>query len=333
MSEIKQTESLAVRKRDFSLLPSTFGEAREMAVMIANSDFAPKDYKGKPENVIIAIQMGADLGLKPMQSLQNIAVINGRPSIYGDAALALVMPDLERFKEFFEGDRGTDKYTAVCITKRRGWPDETRTEFSVADAKRANLWGKQGPWTSYPDRMLMFRARGFNLRAVGADRLLGLVLAEEAQDYPSIDGQIVSSEVVPTPDPLQRIPEEFREQVLKGFEATKISNGVRLTKLNEFLGPDVDPKVGAQALVEWLRDEFAKQKSGKPRQKKGADNGKAEQRPQKAAGTGAPVTGTQAPANGGSVGTDVSAPPAQSDPPLPETATGPKNEPQDADLF
>ena len=65
--------------RNFSLLPSSLGEAREMAEMIARSDFAPKDYKGKPENVIIAVQMGADLGLKPMQALQNIAVINGRP--------------------------------------------------------------------------------------------------------------------------------------------------------------------------------------------------------------------------------------------------------------
>jgi hypothetical protein len=54
----------------------------------------------------------------------------------------------------------------------------------VADAKAAKLWGKSGPWTDYPRRMLKFRARGFVLRDVFGDVLKGLRTAEEVRDYP-----------------------------------------------------------------------------------------------------------------------------------------------------
>jgi len=252
-------------------MPQSLGEAKEIAALIANSDFAPKDYKGKPDNVIVALQVGADLGLKPMQALQNIAVINGRPSIYGDAALALVMPALERFLETFEGAEGTDTFTAVCIAKRKGWPDETRRTFSVADAKRANLWGKTGPWTQYTKRMMQFRARGWTLRDVGADLLLGLVLAEEAQDYPPIDGTVMSSEVVQPPKALtvfEQVPDALRDTIEKAFTTLNMTPGARLAKLNEFFGGDgINPEEQATALLEWCRDEYAKRKTGQPRKK------------------------------------------------------------------
>ena len=269
--------STALAHRTFSLMPSSLGEAREIAQMIADSDFAPKDYKGKPNNVIIALQMGADLGLKPMQALQNIAVINGRPSIYGDAALALVMPALERFVEFFEGDKNTDPdYRAVCVAKRKGWPDETRREFSIRDATKAGLWGKAGPWTNYPSRMLQFRARGFCLRDVGADLLLGLVLVEEAQDYP-IEGTVVASEEVKEPPAVtafNALPEGLRDNIEKAFTTLNLAPGLRLAKINECLGnADVTPEDGAQQILDWCRDEFSKRRTGAPRKKKD-DNAK-----------------------------------------------------------
>ena len=270
MSETKETALVRQPQRSFSLMPSSLGEAKELAGIISTSGFAPKGYENNPNGIMIAIQMGADLGLKPMQALQNIAVINGRPSIYGDAALALVMPALDRFHEEFVGTFPNDEFTAVCVSRRKGWPDETRTTFSIGDAKKANLWGKQGPWTQYPQRMLMWRARGFNVRTVGADLLLGLVLAEEAQDYPSIEGTVVASEVVPPTNFLDRIPEGLRDNVEKAFETLNLAPGVRLAKINEFMGgANVEAEAGAQAILDWARDEFAKRKTGQPRAKKG----------------------------------------------------------------
>lgn len=174
---------------------ASFDDAFRFSKMVAASDFAPKDFKGKPESCLLAIQHGSEVGLSPMQSLQSIAVINGRPTIWGDAALALVQasPVCEYVREYTEGDG--DNLTAVCEAKRRGYPAPTVSRFSMADAKRAGLAGKSGPWSAYPARMLALRARGFALRNAFADALRGLITAEEAQDYPQPE---------PTPAPLTK---------------------------------------------------------------------------------------------------------------------------------
>lgn len=163
--------------------PQNFDEAMRIAKVLANSDMVPKDYKGKPENCLVALQWGADVGLPGLQALQNIAVINGRPSIWGDAALALVMahPAYAGHREWMEGEG--DARTACCAVTRKGSPEHVQ-RFSVADAKKASLWGKQGPWQQYPDRMMQMRARGFALRDRFADALRGLSIGEESQDIP-----------------------------------------------------------------------------------------------------------------------------------------------------
>ncbi len=259
--------------RAWSLVPSSLGEAQAIAKMIAESDFAPKGYVGKPANVMIAIQMGADVGLKPMQALQNIAVINGRPSIWGDAALALVMPALDRFKEYFEGDGMEAR--AICLARRKGWPDETIREFSIQDAQRAGLWGKQGPWTSYPKRMLQLRARGFTLRDVAPDLLMGLVLAEEAEDYPEVQTSTVTvthGYVEPVEAPFQKswdsLTDEDRERIEKAFtELDKVggfSPAQRHMKLNEFFGGDDKPAEAMEKLILWAKNEWTMRKKGRP---------------------------------------------------------------------
>jgi hypothetical protein len=170
-------------QRAGGLALQSFDDAFRFAKMVSQSDFAPKDFKGKAESCLLAIQHGSEVGLSPMQSLQSIAVINGRPTIWGDAALALVQssPQCLYVREYTEGEG--DSLTAVCEVQRRGYPQPTVARFSVADAKKASLWGKSGPWTQYPARMLALRARGFALRNAFADALRGLVTAEEAQDY------------------------------------------------------------------------------------------------------------------------------------------------------
>ncbi len=187
MSEMIQNENKQITN------PSTFNfeirslnEAMEYAKLIANSDLAPKDFKGKPGNVLIAIQMALELGLKSMQSIQNIAVINGRPSIWGDLLIALVQN--HPICEYIIEDRIND--TALCKVKRRGEPEYT-AKFSIEDAKKAGLWGKSGPWTQYPDRMLQMRARTFAIRDKFADVLKGIAVREEVMDYQTVECQVI----------------------------------------------------------------------------------------------------------------------------------------------
>lgn len=179
---------------------STMSDAMAFAEMVSKTEFAPKDFRGKPEACLMAIQHGSEIGLSKMQSLQSIAVVNGRPTIYGDAALAVCQSSAvcEWITESVDGDGAT--MTATCSAQRRGYPAPIVSTFSVADAKAAGLWGKSGPWSQYPKRMLAMRARGFALRNAFADVLRGLVTAEEAGDYQidtvAIDRKNVAARVV-----------------------------------------------------------------------------------------------------------------------------------------
>ncbi|TAM87628.1 hypothetical protein EPN42_10970 [bacterium] len=165
-----------------AIRPQNFEQAMYLCKMLAGSDFAPKDYKGKPANVLIAITEGAQVGLSPAQSLQGIAVINGRPSIWGDHALALVQahPSFVDCKEWFEGEG--EKRVAYCTLTRKGRTPVTRS-FTYAQAKKARLIGKEGPWALYEERMHQMRARSWTLRDGASDILRGLAIAEEVRDY------------------------------------------------------------------------------------------------------------------------------------------------------
>ena len=165
-----------------AIVPQDAEQAYRMAQMIANSGIAPPDMRS-PEKIVAAIFQGLEVGLKPLQAVQSIAIVNGRPCIWGDAALGLVMGSgmLETIEERIEGTG--DGMRAICRVKRSNNSVDTERSFSVEDAKCANLWGKQGPWKQYPKRMLQMRARSWALRDAFADVLKGLGIREEIRDY------------------------------------------------------------------------------------------------------------------------------------------------------
>lgn len=207
-----------------ALEPATLQEAMRFSDILASSTMVPRDFQGKPGNVLVAIQWGREVGLGPLQALQNIAIINGRPSIWGDAAIALVRghPDCQSVQEGVEGD-GEARY-GWCEVTRRGEQPQRRT-FSIADAKRAGLWGKSGPWTQYPDRMLQVRARGFAIRDVFPDALRGVLTREEAEDTPpeprhveNLASKPVAPPTPPAEAPLLLIAPDSKEYTFKGIE-------------------------------------------------------------------------------------------------------------------
>jgi hypothetical protein len=215
-----KTQTAAV-SRVSSFAPTNLQEAISFSKLVATSELVPKDFKGKPGNVLIAIQMGAEVGLAPMQALQSIAVINGRPCLWGDGALAVVQTHrtYESHREWFEGTG--DTRTAVCEFKRKG-SDVHKTKFSVADAKVAGLWGKIGPWKTNPDRMLQMRARGFGMRDKFADALRGMSIAEEAMDMVVREVRVVETASAPANlSELTPSSEPNRGHGNEGFEREK----------------------------------------------------------------------------------------------------------------
>jgi len=169
---------------------NTLDEAYRFAQNIVHSGLAPYGVD-TPEKVLIAMQHGAELGLKPLQSLNHICVIHGKPAIYGKAAAALVVshPQLEIFEEWFEGEEGDkaadfpDDFTAVCKVKRRNIGQPRVERFTVRDAKRAGLWMKKSSkgdsaWVTHPKDMLRYKARARAL-VLFADILIGLPMYED----------------------------------------------------------------------------------------------------------------------------------------------------------
>ena len=165
-----------------ALVPQNLDDAFRLSKALSLSgDMVPKHFQGKPEMIMAAVIRGMEIGLAPMQALANIAVINGRASLWGDALPALMQRAGHHIDVEMEGEG--DRLEAVA-TLTRGDTGKTITRrFSVADAKKAQLWGKPGPWQQYPQRMLANRARSWAVRDGAADALMGLQIAEEVSDY------------------------------------------------------------------------------------------------------------------------------------------------------
>lgn len=214
-----------VRSGERGIQFSTLGEIGKFAAVAVNSGIY-KDLPS-PEVAIIKIQAGLELGLTPVWALTNIFVVNGKPTVYGDALLGIILghPDCADVIETTTGSGET--MVATCEVVRRGRAPVVRT-FSVEDAKRAGLWktepktkkvgrdGKpyevdSGPWYSYPTRMLAMRARAFACRDAFADALRGIAVREEIQDI--------------EPRPIQGRTVEPVENLQFADEATKCPQG------------------------------------------------------------------------------------------------------------
>lgn len=241
------------------IIPQTAEDAFRIATAIHKSKMAPRDMD-TPEKLLVAILQGLECGLPPMMAVQRIAVINGRPTIWGDAVPALLLAKGFRLAETVSGT-GDDR-TAHCAVRR---PDGDVTErtFSVADAKQAGLWGKAGPWKQYPDRMLAMRARGFAARDGAADVLSGLYLREEIEDeiatatktaaqakrdgdFERITNALRECETLDAIDALlahesetfDRMPEKWREPIGDHITAAR----ARLTAVD--VAPEPEPEEG-----------------------------------------------------------------------------------------
>lgn len=155
--------------------------AMEYLTTFCKTKFCPDAYINKPEEAFIACSVGRLFGLSAFASLQNIAVINKRPCIWGDALKGIVINQCVEFREEFD----EETFTATCTIVRRGFENcPTVYSFSWNDAEQAGLT-KKDVWTKYPKRMVQMKARGFAIRDAFADYLAGIITTEEAMDYPA----------------------------------------------------------------------------------------------------------------------------------------------------
>jgi hypothetical protein len=201
---------------------SNYQEAMQMAALVHNSGLAPRSLD-TVQKVAVAMLMAVEVGLPVITGLQNIAVINGKAGVWGDAILSLVRASGQMEpgypKEREEGTPFTDDWTFYCTVKRKGGPEVTGS-FSWAEAKRAGFdnptlrsGGKDpySPWTRFPRRMMMWKSRQWVYRDEFGDILRGMRMAEELHDIiemePSPSGDYTAPEVQTEPEAPENRPD------------------------------------------------------------------------------------------------------------------------------
>ena len=191
-TELREVSHMRVSRLDDSLYSKELApHYMKLATQLASSELIPKSFRGKPQDLFICWAMGYQVGLTPEQSQQCIAVINGKPCMWGDDMLALCMTHKD-FEDIIEEPILKDAVVVgySCTIKRVGRSDRINI-FTMDDAKKAGLLGKVGPWTQYPSRMLKLRARGFSLRDAFPDALKGIKPREEVEDYIDAEYKVV----------------------------------------------------------------------------------------------------------------------------------------------
>lgn len=157
-----------------------FELAKRIARTLAASTLVPDAYMGRPNDCFVAINMGAELGMEPFQAIQSIAVIDGKPCLYGDGLIGVVRASPKCL--WIEETLSEDGKTATCRTQRDGDPNPIEATYSMTDAVQAGIDQKFN-WKKHPKRMLQMRARAYCLRDAYPDLLKGLGVVEERQDY------------------------------------------------------------------------------------------------------------------------------------------------------
>lgn len=173
-------------------------QAWKLAEKIAATDFVPPALRGKPEAVLACILAGHEAGVSPMQALSKIHIIEGRPAMASELMRALV---LQHGHELNYAEVSTTSVTAEG--KRRGSERWTRVTWTMDDAKRGGLDGKQN-WRRWPRAMLIARATAELCRMIFPDVLAGISYTVEELSDGNVSGDLVD---FGPPELVETVPE------------------------------------------------------------------------------------------------------------------------------
>lgn len=143
-------------------------EVHRIAQALATTNFVPANLRGKPDEVAAQILYGRDVNLPPMVALQQIHVIEGRPSMSALAMRGLAMANGVKFRH-----EEQSAYRCVMLAKAPGDQEWTRVQWDMDRAKKLGVTGKTN-WTKQPQAMLIARATSELCRLVAAPLFLGL---------------------------------------------------------------------------------------------------------------------------------------------------------------
>lgn len=208
--------TIAAGKAPQAIVPTTFEEVQRMAAMVVSAGmFKATDKNQAVAQATMALMQGLEIGISPMQAANGIAIINGRPCIWGSLVPALIWKAGHKIEEWTVGE--DMEMVAHCRITRSDNDIAIERTFSMKEAKKAGLLEKPGPWKQYPKRMLGMRARGFAANDGVPDVLRGMYTVEEMQDVVEEHrGEARSVPDIPPP------PEELTDDAAFVAEMTQV---------------------------------------------------------------------------------------------------------------
>ena len=146
--------------------------ASRLAGALCSTAMVPKQYQGKPDDGAAAILYGAELGMNPIQSLQNVMVINGKPGVEARTMVALLKTKGYRVETVEQSD------TKVTV---RGVAPDGHEETSTWTIDRAAQAGytSNALYKKIPAQMLFAKAATEVCRKIAPDVLLGIAYSTE----------------------------------------------------------------------------------------------------------------------------------------------------------
>lgn len=184
-----QSENALVSAQASNLLENTklLGIIDKLAKRYAGSTMVPVNYQNKPDNCFVAVELAARMNVSPTLVMQNLIVVQGKPSWAGQACIALVNGSgkFTHDLDFIEtGTPNTEKWGCYCETVRKSDGRKlTGAEITMDMAKKEGWLDKNGSkWKTMPDQMLKYRAASFFARTYCPEVLMGFSTADEAED-------------------------------------------------------------------------------------------------------------------------------------------------------
>jgi len=189
-------------------MPVAMNDKLALADTLAKSGLVPSALKTK-EQVFVSLQWGHELGLSPMVAVNNIAVINGKPTLGADIQYALVRAHSEYAG--IKWIKCDDKAAECEVSRNNGkFTEVFRGYFDMKMAESAGLSNKDN-WKKYPQRMLKHRAQSFALRDAFPDVLAGVYTPEEMTES---EPRNITPEATAKVTPVQTVSEVFKGEVV-----------------------------------------------------------------------------------------------------------------------
>jgi len=212
--ELLQSTPLQGLNADFSSM-ANFKELYDMGKMFAISTLVPKDYQGKPMDCAIAVEMANRMGVSPMMVMQNLYVVQGKPSWSGQACMSLITGSgkYRNVKHVYTGEKGTDTWGCyVQAIRIEDGETVNGTEITIKMSKEEGWYGKSGSkWKTMPEQMLAYRASSFFARVHIPNALMGIHVEGEAED-------ISKPEPIMTDEPLGLIGQDIKKEAEELFK-------------------------------------------------------------------------------------------------------------------